>query len=166
VKCQTLENMSSPTSFMLVKTATLPWSIAIICLSQWPAFAAFVPLQQRLRGLQARHLPEKRDFCVIPCGPYGQIGCDLDQVCYTDSSGNGLCSQTSALAAAPSTMTTSTASGGTLSTSSASYTIITVISSSEGTTSVSAVPSQRQCQQHHLPNLPLIVLTRKVITVG
>jgi hypothetical protein len=132
--------MSSPKSLIL-KTLLLVWLITINSLSQLPVFAAFMPLKQRLHGLQAYQLSERQDLCVNPCGPYGQLCCDLDQVCYTDSSGNGQCSQTSALSAAPSTVASSAVDGLTPSTSSASYTVITVTPPPDSITSVSAVSS-------------------------
>jgi hypothetical protein len=132
--------MSSNTSLM-VQITTLLWLTTIIYPSRRPVFAVFMPLDQRLYSEQAHLLRHKRDFCVIPCGPYGQICCDLNQVCYTDSSGNGLCSETSALSAGTSTLTTDISSGGMKSPSSTSYTIITVTQSEERTSSVLATSS-------------------------
>src|SRR5947209_20346116 len=63
--------------------------------------------------------------------------CDLDQVCYTDSSGNGQCSQTSALSAALSTPDNDLNP----SASAAAYTVITVTPSSDRTTPASATSS-------------------------
>jgi hypothetical protein len=65
-----------------------PLLTTIICPSQLPVFAAFTPVDQRLHSVQAYPLPDKRDFCVIPYVPYGQICGDLNEVCYTDSSGD------------------------------------------------------------------------------
>ena len=126
-----------------VQIALLIWSIIILSADPWLVFAAFVPLERRLARFEAPELVGRQDYCINPCGQYhGQLCCDTDEVCYTDSSGNALCSQTSAPAAA----TTSTVGGGggggvTLSTTSASYTVITVTSPQDTLTSASAVAS-------------------------
>jgi hypothetical protein len=122
------DNISTPTSMIL------PCLITLVTPSLWPAFAAYVPTQQPLTNFSVHQLVGRQEARVNPCGPYGQLCCDLDQVCYTDSSGNGQCSRISALSAALSTSATTSIEGVNPSTSAATYTVITVTPSSDSTT--------------------------------
>jgi hypothetical protein len=160
---QTDDNTSTPTSMILLCLITL------ITPSLWPAFATYVPTEQTLTNFPVYQLFERQEACVNPCGPYGQLCCDSDQVCYTDSSGNGQCSRTSATSAALSTSATTSIEGTNPSTSAATYTVITVTPSSDSTT-LPLLPllplPRRPCLRQHLLNLLPTTPTWKAMTIG
>lgn len=68
----------------------MPWSLSSLLLTALlsrPITASFLPdLLHRLDDLQ-----DVRKRCENPCGYYGQLCCESDQVCYTDANNQAQC---------------------------------------------------------------------------
>lgn len=74
-------------------SSSLLYLITIIAHTTQPASAAVLPTEEYLQSLSNVTLLEKR--CSNPCGYYGQLCCQSDQYCYTDSNDQAQCGQNS-----------------------------------------------------------------------